>query len=81
MGDRGRVARRWPALMVAGEMLGVVVNGVLGSLHATIWLFAWDDVGVCVEEGATLWCLVFACGVGVGASRLHMIASFVAGAD
>ena len=67
--------------MVADGMLGVVVKGVLGSLHAAIWLFAWDDVGVCVEEGATLWCLVFACGVDVGASRLHMIASFMAGAE
>ena len=59
----------------------MVVKGVLGSLPATIWLFVWDDVGVCVEEGATLWCLGSACGVGVGASRLPMIVTSVVGAD
>ena len=66
--------------MVAGWMLGVVVKFVLGSLHATIGMVAWDDVGVC-DGGAILWCLVFACGVGVGASRLHRIATSVAGAE
>ena len=50
----GWVARRWPALMVAGVMLGMVVRGGLGTLRAAKWMFAWDDVGVCVEEGAVL---------------------------
>ena len=66
--------------MVAGWMLGVVVKFVLGSLHATIGMVAWDDVEVC-DGGAIFWCLVFVCGVGVGASRLHRIATSVAGAE
>ena len=66
--------------MVAGGMLGVVVKFVLGSLHASIGMCAWDDVEVC-DRGAIFWCLVFACGVGDGASRLHRIATSVAGAE
>ena len=66
--------------MFAGWMVGVVVKFVLGLLHVSIGMVVWDDVGVC-DGGAILWCLVFACGVGVGASRLHGIATSVAGAD
>ena len=80
MGDRWRVARRWPALMVAGWMLGVVERFVLGSLHATIGMIAWDDVGVC-DGSAIFWCLVFAYGVGDGASRLHRMATSMAEAE
>ena len=65
--------------MVAGGMLGVEVKFVLGSLHASIGMVAWDDVEVC-DRGAIFWCLVFVCGVGAGASRLRRIATSVAGA-
>ena len=80
MGDRGRDARRWPAVMVAGGELGVVVKFVLGSLHAAIGMVAGGDVEV-RDRGAISWCLVFACGVGDGASRLHRIAASGAGAE
>ena len=79
MGDRGRDARRWPAVMVAGGKLGVVVKLVLGSLHAAIGMVAWDDGEMC-DGGAIFWCLVFVCGVDDGALRLHRIAPSVSGA-
>ena len=66
--------------MVAGGMFCVVVKFVLGSLHATIGMVAWDDVGVC-DGGAIFWCLVVACGVGDGASRLHRMATSMVEAE